>query len=83
MGREIVSWEGGDRLGWWGLERSSSNYSVEFLWMLKIKDFFGWYDAGRAGLLSAGGSNSHLACSPSMRNVYLGPFLADLLRIVA
>src|ERR1022692_4461788 len=31
MGREIVSWEGGARLGGWGLERSGGKQSVEFL----------------------------------------------------
>jgi hypothetical protein len=36
MGMEIVSWEGGDRLGWWGLEGSSRRYSVEFLWRLCV-----------------------------------------------
>jgi len=54
MGREIVSWEGGDLLGWWPLREQ--RYPFRGISMdVETKGPFGWYDEAVRVLLSANG----------------------------
>jgi hypothetical protein len=67
MGRVFFFCEGGDRLGWWGLERSAGGYSVEFLRASKARHFCrSWNEAGRVCWLRAARSAANRVAYPSL-----------------